>query len=69
MIGKPLKDARVEAGITQEDLAAKAKLSRNYVSLIELDRKSPTIRVLFRLCEVLHVRPSVIVAKAEKPSK
>lgn len=66
MLGKELRKARVDAGLTQEELAFKARLARNYVSLLELDRKSPTIHTLFRLCGALGIRPSTLIARVER---
>ena len=37
-------------GLTQEQLAFDAGISRNYVSLLELNEKSPTVDLLLRLC-------------------
>ncbi|MBL9092992.1 MAG: helix-turn-helix transcriptional regulator, partial [Planctomycetaceae bacterium] len=50
MLGKELRKAREEAGLTQEKLAFEAEIDRSYVSLLENDKKSPTLDVLFRLC-------------------
>lgn len=57
--------------MTQEELAFKAGLSRNYISLLELDQKSPTLQVLLRVCEKLGVSASKMIAKVEanQPSK
>lgn len=40
-------------------------MSRNYVSLLELDAKSPTVSVLVRLCKAMHVKASALLAKVE----
>jgi transcriptional regulator with XRE-family HTH domain len=64
-LGKELLRARKAAGLTQEELAFKAGIARNYVSLLELDRKSPTVKMLVKLCRALGVRASRIVAKIE----
>jgi len=53
--------------MTQEKLAAKAGVSRNYVSLLELNQKSPTVQMLVKLCNVLKVRPSALIARIEGP--
>lgn len=66
MLGKELRKARVAAGLTQEELAYKAEISRNYVSLLELDEKSPTVQTLLRLCKALDVKPSKIIARIER---
>ena len=66
MLGQVLRDARIAAGLTQEQLAAKARLSRNYVSLLELNVKSPTVQTLLRICAALNVRASRILARIER---
>lgn len=65
VIGDELREERIRAKLTQETLAARAGISRNYVSLLELNQKSPTVQMLFKLCKVLKVRPSVLIARVE----
>ena len=65
MIGDEIRKVRLRAGLTQEQLALRAGLSRNYISLLELDRKSPTLKVLLRLCRVLRVKLSTLIARVE----
>ena len=65
MLGDELKKARVAAGLTQEELATKAGVSRNYVSLLELDQKSPTVQMLLRICGAMGAKASKIIAKLE----
>ncbi len=65
VLGDELRKERLKAKLTQEELAARAKVSRNYVSLLELNEKSPTVQMLFRLCRVLSVRPSALIARVE----
>jgi transcriptional regulator with XRE-family HTH domain len=52
--------------MTQEELAFKADISRNYVSLLELGEKSPTVQLLLRICKALGVRASTIIARIER---
>lgn len=66
MLGDELRKARVAAGLTQEELAFKAEISRNYVSLLELGEKSPTVQVFLRICRALGVKASRIVARIER---
>ena len=66
MLGKEIRKARLAAGLTQEELAFKADISRNYVSLLELDEKSPTVQVLMRICRALGVKASRIIARIER---
>lgn len=69
MLGDELRTERLKSKLTQEKLAAKAGVSRNYVSLLEQNQKSPTVQMLFRLCKVLKVRPSVLIARVESPER
>ena len=54
------------AGLTQEQVAARARISREYVSQLERDRQSPTVAMLLRVCQILGRRASTIIAKIEK---
>jgi transcriptional regulator with XRE-family HTH domain len=54
-IGTVLRDLRVQRGLTQEELAAKAKMHRNYIGGLERGEKSPTIKSVGRLISVLGV--------------
>ena len=65
MLGDELREERLRARMTQEHLAVRAGVSRNYVSLLELNQKSPTVQVLFKLCRALRVRPSALIARIE----
>jgi transcriptional regulator with XRE-family HTH domain len=64
-LGTELRKARLAAELSQEQLAFKAEISRNYVSLLELDEKSPTVHVLLRVCKSLGIKASRIIAKVE----
>lgn len=66
MLGDEIRKARITAGITQEELAFRAKLSRNYISLLELNEKSPTFDTLTAICQALGIRVSVLVARVER---
>jgi DNA-binding XRE family transcriptional regulator len=46
---------RLERGLTQEQLAAKAKMHRNYVGGVERGEKSPTLKSVGRILAVLGV--------------
>ena len=66
MIGEELRKARLKAGMTQEKLGFKADLDRTYISQLENDRKSPTVEVLFRLCDAMSISASRLIARVEK---
>jgi transcriptional regulator with XRE-family HTH domain len=65
MLGEEIRKARIKAGLTQEKLAFKAGVSRQYVSLLELNEKSPTVDMLIRLCGAMGASASKIVARVE----
>lgn len=65
VLGDEIRKARIMAGITQEELAFRAKLSRNYISLLELNQKSPTFDSLTSICQAMGIRVSVLVARSE----
>jgi transcriptional regulator with XRE-family HTH domain len=64
--GRVLKDLRREMGITQEELAMRGGFDRTYPSLLERGLRTPTLTVIFRLADVLDIRPEVLVDKALK---
>lgn len=66
MLGDELRNARRKAGLTQEQVAARARISREYVSQLERDRQSPTVDMLLRVCRILGTSASSIIAKVEK---
>jgi transcriptional regulator with XRE-family HTH domain len=61
MSGKRIKLARLQAGLTQQELADMADLPQGHISKLERDKlNTKRIRVdtLRRLCDVLHVTPN-----------
>ena len=66
MFGAELRRARERAGKTQEELSFDAGLHRTYISQLERDKKSPTLDVIFRLCDALGTRASHLIARVEK---
>jgi transcriptional regulator with XRE-family HTH domain len=66
MLGEELRNARHAAGLTQEALSFRAGLDRTYISQLEHDKKSPTVAVLFRLCDALGVSASELIARVER---
>ncbi len=66
MLGEELRRAREGAGLTQEQVSFRAGLSRPYVSMLERELKSPTLDVLFRLCDAVGVRASELIRRVEE---
>lgn len=66
MIGDEIRKERLKAGLSQEELAAQAGIHRTYVSLLERNKKSPTVDVLQRVCKALNVKGSDLLRRVEK---
>lgn len=64
--GVVLRRRRLAAGLSQEALAAKASLHRNYIGLLERGQRMPTILVVQQLAEVLGTSMSKLLAEVER---
>lgn len=53
ILAKNLRQARQRAGVSQEDLAARAGVDRTYVSGIERGLRNPTIDIVARFADAL----------------
>ena len=53
------------AGLSQEELAERSGLARNYVGLLERGERNATVNALRRIGTALGVRASELVAEAE----
>lgn len=58
-----IKTLRKERGISQEALAERAGLHRNFISLVERDLSQPTVDTLFRLADALGVTAVELVSR------
>ncbi len=52
-IGKKIKELRVTKGLTQEELADRAELSKGFISQLERDLTSPSIATLIDILQCL----------------
>jgi transcriptional regulator with XRE-family HTH domain len=66
MLGDELRKAREAAEMTQEELSFAAEIDRTYVSQLERNLKSPTVDVLFRICDAVGIAASEFIARVEK---
>ncbi len=53
-IGNKVKIARIEADLTQQELADQVSVTRQTIGLIESDKYNPTIKLCLMLARVLH---------------
>ncbi len=63
-IGKAIKNLRQKKGLKQNEFAEKCNLSQSYLSLIEKDKKEPTLSVLKQIASVLNVPLPILVFMA-----
>ena len=59
--GQALRSHRIKRKWSQTDLALRAAVDRNYISLIELGKSSPSLGMIYRLCDALDVRPTELL--------
>ena len=60
--GLHVQTLREQAELSQEELAARSKLSRHYVSELESGRRNPSLEVLIRLSKGLKIDLKELVA-------
>jgi len=65
MLGQLIRKARLDAGMTQEQLALRARVDRSYLSEIERDVRHPTVQMLLKICRVTNTSATEIVRQLE----
>lgn len=53
-LGKALKAVRKQREMSQEQVALEADITTTYYGLVERDEKSPTVRMLEKICRALN---------------
>lgn len=66
VLGDEIRKARLAADLTQEELAARAKVTREYVSHVERGVYRPTVDVLIRLCAAMKTRAWKVLRRVER---
>ena len=66
--GKALRRRREAAKLSQEALAAKADLHRNYVGLLERGQMAPSLTAIEKLAAALGTTMASLVSAAERVS-
>jgi transcriptional regulator with XRE-family HTH domain len=64
-----LRRLRLAAELTQEEVAARAGLTREYVSMLESGKHLPTIDVFISLCRAVNASPAEVIARLESRKK
>lgn len=61
MPGDEIKAARKKAGMTQTELAKHLEVSKGTVAMWELNQRSPSLKMLRKICIVLETTPDSIL--------
>jgi len=64
--GLVLRRLRESKGLSQEELADQCSIHRTYVSQLERGLKSPTLRLVWKICASLEVSPLSLIADVQK---
>jgi transcriptional regulator with XRE-family HTH domain len=59
--GGQLQKVRKSKGVTQEELAVKLFMHKNYIGMIERGERNPTIRTLYKIAKALKVNSSELL--------
>lgn len=63
VVAKNLRRLRQAKGLSQEELADRADINRNYVGLLEREEHAATVDMLEKLASVLEVDPVAFFAR------
>lgn len=63
--GQVIRQLRQKKGWSQEQLGFEAGVDRNYISLIELGKNSPSLNVMNKLGSALGIAASAVLLEAE----
>lgn len=66
VIGRVLREARERAGVTQQDVALRARMDRAYLSEVENGKRSLSVDRLLRICRAIGVQPGTILDRIER---
>ncbi len=67
--GQVLRSLRRNAGLTQEQLGFEADLERNFISMLELGQRQPSLMTVFRLAKVLKISPAQLIEQVTSKMK
>lgn len=65
-LGQAIRDLRAEQNLSQERLSLDSGVHRNYIGGIERAERQPTLTTIETLAQTLDIRPSELIARAER---
>ena len=63
--GIVVREIRIKAGLTQEQLGFEAGIRRTYVSILELGQQQPSLTTIFKLAQALELTPAGLIQLVE----
>ena len=64
--GVVLRELRVEADLTQEQLGFEADIRRTFVSVLELGQQQPSLTTILKLASALGISGSELMQRVER---
>jgi transcriptional regulator with XRE-family HTH domain len=64
-----LRELRQERGLSQETLAFESGLNRQFISLLELGQRSPSLQTVYKIADGLRISGSELLAMMEARSR
>ncbi|MGN0256139.1 MAG: helix-turn-helix domain-containing protein, partial [Chordicoccus sp.] len=65
-IGRRIKNLRLRNGLTQQELADRAELTKGFISQLERGQVSPSVESLLDLIEILGSTPAEFFSEGEE---
>ncbi len=68
IVARNLRRLRHEKGLSQEELAHRAGINRNYIGMLEREEHAATVDMLEKLAEILEIDPTAFFDREGKTS-
>ena len=65
IVARNLRRLRHAKGLSQEELADRAEINRNYVGMIEREENAASVDMLESLAKALKVDPSILLLRSQ----
>lgn len=68
-IGERIRELRQKQSLSQEQLALHAEITTTYLGLIERNVKNPTVKIIEKICQALHISLTEFFAPAHNSAE